>query len=256
MHRVPARLNVVAQQVAAEDLHPGLGVERGQGALYRLRPPGRARGVLHELPGDPVYRRSVRAAGQRDWSGVKPGDRVASADGDASGLGHAALVGRCVGDGGEPLVRHQGLGAGVSQDVRDLGHREVAVERDEVPPGLEQSHEHDEDLGPVGQQHRHRITRLQPSLAQARARAGWPACRCRRQSTPAHRGRRRRDGPGPPQPRPKSHVPRVVSPRQPQHVLTHDVLVDLGRPAGDGGLAHGQQIVAPEVRVHQRVRAR
>ena len=92
--------------------------------------------------------------------------RAGRAHGDASGCRHTSLGGCVARHGGEPLVRHQRLGAGVLQDVRHLTHRQVAVERDEVPPSLEQGHEHDDDLGPVGEQHRHRITRLQAPLPQ------------------------------------------------------------------------------------------
>jgi hypothetical protein len=173
--RVAARLDVIAQQVAAEDLHPGLGVERRERALDRLGATRRARCVLHELPGDPVGRGTIGAAGQQGVEGGEAGDgagrvcrgrRSWRADGDAPGFGHAALIGRCVGHGGEPLVRHQRLGAGVSEDVRDLGDRQVAVEGDEVPPGLEEGHEHHDDLGPIGQQGRHRVTRLQAPVPQ------------------------------------------------------------------------------------------
>ena len=116
VHRVAARLNVVAQQVAAEDLHPGLGIERGERALHRLGPPGRARGVLHELPGDPVRRRSVGLAGQHGVERGEAFERARRTDGDASGLGHPGLPGSRAGHGAEPLVRHQRLGAGVAAE--------------------------------------------------------------------------------------------------------------------------------------------
>ena len=42
---------------------------------------------------------------------------------------------------------------------------------------------------------------------------------------------------------------------EPQHVLADDVLVDLGGAAGDGGLAHREQVLAPAVVVDERLHA-
>ena len=73
MHRVAAGLDVVAGEVGAVRGDPGLGVELRQVPLHRLRTTGRARRVLHELPGDAVAGRRVGLVGEHVVERRKPG---------------------------------------------------------------------------------------------------------------------------------------------------------------------------------------
>ncbi len=185
VHGVAARLDVVAQQVSAEDLHPRFGIERGERALDCLRAPGGARGVLHELPGHPVRGRPVGLAGQH---GLVRGEAVDRAPHrDASGHGHAGLDRRRTGHRGESPVRHERLRAGVAQDVGDLGRREIAVQGNEVPARLEQGHQHLNDLGPVRQQGGHRVALAQAPLAQRVHETVGPCRDLARRPLPARR---------------------------------------------------------------------
>ena len=74
------------------------------------------------------------------------------AHGEAPGGGEPGLVGRRRGHVGEALVRDEGLGARVLQDVGHLGRHQVVVDGDEVPAGLEGGQVDLEHLGAVGQQ--------------------------------------------------------------------------------------------------------
>ncbi len=163
VHRVATRLDAVARQVPAEDADPGLGVERGEGALHRLGASGRARRVLHELPGHPVLRGRVGLVGQGVVEGGEAPDRPHR---DAAGSGHPGLGGRGRRHVGEALVRHEGLGTRVTQDVRHLGRGEVAVQRHVVPARLVHGHQRLEHFGPVGEQGGHRIALRQAARPQ------------------------------------------------------------------------------------------
>jgi len=114
--------------------------------------------------------------------GPVPGQLADLADETVAELGLPALVlaggepgldpgqvGGRRGDLGKTLVRHEGTGFAVGQDVGDLRGHLVPVDRHHVQAGLDRGEVESEGGHAVGQQGRHRIARGQPEGLQAPA---------------------------------------------------------------------------------------
>ena len=111
-----------------------LGGEAAERAVDPLGVAGRARRVVHDVADGPVGWIVGRLDGPR---GLERGEPRDVADGQTPVGVEIGFGGSRLGCVGEPLVGYEGLGAGVLQDVGDLGRHKMMVDGDEVPTGLQ-----------------------------------------------------------------------------------------------------------------------
>jgi len=153
-----------------EQEHPGeaeggvLGRRVGEAAAHPLGPAGGARRVVHDGAGG-----ALRGCGRRPavLQLAVGAEALHGTHREAALDGEAGLVGGRLHRRGEALVGDQDLGLGVVEDVGDLGTDEVVVDRDEVPPGLQDGQVDLDHLHRVGQHDGDGVAGAQAWSAQA-----------------------------------------------------------------------------------------
>ncbi len=175
MDVVAAGRDVVAAEVRREQLRHLVGIEGGRGTLHGLRPPGGARGVLHELAREAVGRARRRLIGEQR---VERGEARHRAYGDAPRRGrhraygdaprrrHAGLLRRGRRDLRVARMRDEGARARVGKDPGHLTRGERGVDGHPVPARLHHGEQHRDERLAVREQHRHRVAVPEPARAE------------------------------------------------------------------------------------------